>query len=186
MPDELSQSDEIAAALSPENHAKIINSSTYGSTEPADPWDKWADDLEGRVGKLMDDSKTYKLMLIGVGGIAGLALGMSGMVMRGMGQLAAGLNALAQNQEAIVSGMQGPTMNGMSVPPTVVPNDRPAPTSVKLIDVDPDAVVGKPFNGPATEASEATKAQLKADKDAGLFDILKDDDLTGPGPGDIG
>lgn len=151
---------------------------TAGKSE----WDAWEDSIQQSVDKLLSDSRTFKLGLLAVGGLAGLALGVAGMSMKAIQSLAEGLNQVGANQHHMAQqlGMvptPQPSSSSDMVMEAVKLADPVADTTVldaKSFDVPTDAVVAPPVSGPASEASADAVAQMQADKAAGIIDHAKD------------
>lgn len=144
--------------------------------EPAqgtDEWEVWAQLMTDQVDKLFADNRTLKIGIAALGFGVVLALGVGAMTSKGMASMMNAIKQLGENQVAIANAI------GMTEQPTqtqpgpsadeVAQVMVPAQESVKLVDFDPGAVVGEPFDGPASEASAATQEQLKADKEAGII-----------------
>lgn len=164
--------------------------------EPKDEWDQWEASIQAQVDKLIDDSRMLKLATLAIGGISLAALGIGAMMGKTVQQLIKGMQQLGANQMEIANALgmaeqapeptpDGPTgiknLSGEPVDMTAYDNGRVDVIKVedaKTFDVV-EAEVAPAFDGPATEASEAAKAQLKADKDAGIIGLAKEGENVG-------
>jgi hypothetical protein len=144
--------------------------------DPQEEWDRWSMEMQATVDKLVSDSRTLKLATAAIGCGCLMALGVAAMTSKAMANMMGMMKQLGDNQVEIANALgwqvkaEEEVKTEINIPPPVA---QPKIEDVKLVDVDLDAVIGKPFEGPATEASEATKAQLKKDKEAGIIDQFK-------------
>jgi len=139
---------------------------------PKDEWDSWEADIQAQVDKLINDSRTLRIAVMAIGAISLSALGVAAVTSKTMAGIMQALGQLGDNQMAMANAL------GMVEKPTA-PTPVPVVEEVKVedvksIDVDPNAVVGKPFDGPATEASAEAKAQMERDKAAGIIDLARE------------
>lgn len=132
-----------------------------------DPWEVWADAAQASIDKLLNENRTYKFAIAGLAGVCGLALVVSGLSLKVVSKIAAGMQMLSANQEAIVAAMQGNTEPGQPVA-----QDIPQPYDPQHDPtVDETAKVAKPYDGPASSTT-AEQARLMR-QDGQLGEALK-------------
>lgn len=175
------QTKEIEAALGKDTrdsgpaiaaYRDAIDKQTIGDQDSE--WDTWEANMQVTVDKLLDDSKMMKIAVLAVGGIAVIGLGVGALMSKSMAQVMQALNQLAENQNTFAQSL------GMMEEPTpattpMVAQPVTAKADLNGVDptIDPNAEVAPPFEGPASEASDATKEQLASDKAAGIIDQFK-------------
>lgn len=152
---------------------------------PKDEWDLWAEITQDRIDKLISESRTMKLAVLAIGAVSLAALGAAVMTSKAVTGMMQALNQLGQNQVEIAQaiGIVDKVAENEWVQTQTIQDgkfvdiDASKVEDIKSVDFDPDAVVGIPYEGPATEASEDAKAQLARDKAAGIIDAAKGDEL---------
>jgi hypothetical protein len=153
---------------------------THQVYEPKSEWDTWATNMQAQVDKMLDESRLMKIGIICAAGIGVAAMAASAMVAKTMQNILGAVNQLGANQVEFANAIgmtpvakQPEVITGLMPQGTEV--DKPNVENAKTFDAPTDAVVGEPFNGPATEASADAVAQMKADKEAGLIGLAKED-----------
>jgi hypothetical protein len=161
---------------------KEIEAALSGTVNEADEWTQWTQEITAAVDKLIDGRRMDRYAIFAIGAVGLCAIGATTAlykIVQGMGNA---LGQIANNQNFLAEKMgltaQQPTQTVEAAPAN---NGKHAVEEIrvedaKTFDLPKDAAVAEPFEGPATEASEAAKEQLKADKAAGIIDEFKGQD----------
>lgn len=168
------QTREIEAAL------------TEGGNAEAAEWNKWEESIQAQVDRLMADSRLAKLGILAAAAMGAAGIGAAALLGKGLTQLARGLEQLAANQNFMAEKLgltQAQPVTAYNPDGSNLPESNGTVDSVKVedaktFDLPTDAVVGKPHEGPATEASEEAKKQLAEDKTSGVIDEFKGQDIA--------
>lgn len=162
--DVIAQREEIAAALKGQTTAeqRFVRVKLANPSEGSDEWDEWAQNTQDSIDKLISDSRTFRIGLLGIGVVSLAAVGISALTAKIVSEMHKGLKQLGDNQIEIGNIL----VNSGVIPVSTMtgePINRPS-SAAKDLGVDPDAPVADAQDtGPAGEASQRQRDLMAAD-----------------------
>lgn len=148
-----------------------------------DEWDLWTRKIQNDVDSLISGKKMDRLAIFAIGGIGLCAIGASVALGRAVQGMMGAIQQLGENQAYLgkILGLdQAPSGPSTIDNPQVKAETNgttPDLNAVRIQDAKtfdvPEGGEVAVTDGPASETSEAAKAQLKADKEAGIIDEFK-------------
>lgn len=155
------QDQEIAEALTHTVEPKIVYRPSPVNTGDAG-WDSWAGTAQDSIDKLLKDTGTLRLGVMGVGVLSLAAIGVGAMTASIVTKMHKALTQLGANQEQLAKYMvESGVIPIHTVTGEVIPQQ---PNAAKAVGIDLDAPVGEPQDsGQAGEASEQVRRMLEAD-----------------------